>query len=115
MTSDDLERELAVFASSHEKAAESGDWKAANKAHDQIVSILRKMRSLDDAGLAVLRRLTGHQEAGVRSWSATYLLPLDEELATAILGDLLSGPTLTALSARIVLKQWRDGKLKLLA
>ena len=92
---------------------DAGNSRAANTYHDGIMSALSHMKTLSDHGEDILIDLQQHSNESVRSWAATYLLPLREEIALQTLRDLSSKTGRVAHSAEMVLKLWQLGKLKL--
>jgi hypothetical protein len=79
-----------------------------------VIRALKALRKTPERELALLP-LLDHEHASVRSWAATYLLPVDEAKAIPVLESLASARRgFVALSAEMVLKLWRKGELKLL-
>jgi hypothetical protein len=99
-------------AAEHGRCTESGDFKRGNAAVDRMKAVLAKLRGHADRGESVLTELLTHQNGWVKLWAATHLLPLRAELACKILEDLESGPrSETEYGARMVLREWRAGRL----
>lgn len=96
----------------HGEGTEIGDHLKTNAAHDALVEVCRAIKE-KDSSLKVLLPLLEHNEISVRGWAATHLLPVAESSATKVLEVIANGDDLFALSAKMVLKEWRDGTLKL--
>ena len=109
---DAKERYLAKVIE-HGRCTESGDSRTGNTAYDAMTAALKELRERDDRGEAPLLELLNHPNNWVKLAAATHLLPLRPELASEVLEKLASGPRTEArFDARIVLRQWRSGKLK---
>jgi hypothetical protein len=107
-----LERYIA-HAKVHGEASETGDYKTGNKAYKQKHIALAELRKLPDRGEAALMSLLDHPHLWVRESAATHLLPLREELACAALEQMLmSSNKHVADDAKMVLQEWRNGRLK---
>jgi hypothetical protein len=91
----------------------SGNSAASNRAHDRLHRALRELRTQPDRGETTLLGLVNHANESVCGWAATHLLPLTPDVAIAVLERLASGSGDVAFDARMVLKEWRAGRLKL--
>jgi HEAT repeat protein len=96
----------------HGDASDRGDYRSGNRAFDQKMAALRSLRELPDRGRSSLLALLDHHHANVRLSAATHLLPTDEEKAIAVLVALTEDPSMRGFSAKMVLKEWRAGRLK---
>jgi hypothetical protein len=104
---------FAAEAAEHGRCTESGDFRKGNAAYDAMTAALKELRERADRGEAPLLELLNHPNNWVKLAAATHLLPLRPELASEVLEKLASGPRSEArFDARIVLRQWRSGKLK---
>jgi hypothetical protein len=95
-------RESAIL---HKESSWNGDYKKANKAHDEIIGVLKYLyihNNLDE-----LYPLLKDPSLYVREWAATYLLPKYEKEAIATLKEIDS------FEANIVLEEWKKGSLDL--
>ena len=93
--------------------SEKGDSRKVNAAYDRIKAALAKLRTSADSGEVVLLELLDHPNGWVRLFAATDLLPLRADRASPILEDLVSGPPgELRFDARMVLQEWRAGRLK---
>jgi len=99
-------------AVAHGAATDSGDHKRANAAFTRKVRALEKLRECPDRGRSTLEALLAHEDPHVRCSAATYLLPLDEDGATAVLTQLTSEPPFVGFNAKMVLREWKAGRLK---
>jgi len=111
--SDTIQSEFVEAACEHGQFTESGDSVHANKAHDKVIKIISRMKQLPDKGVSILASLLNDENDSVKAWAATYLLPLDEESAINTLKELSSGRGFIAFDAKMVLKLWTAGTLKL--
>jgi uncharacterized protein DUF2019 len=99
-------------AAEHGRCTESGDSKRGNAAFDRMIAALAELRRRPDRGESVLIELLSHPNGWVRLEAATHLLPLRADVASTILENLASGPqSLLEFVAKIVLREWRAGKL----
>jgi hypothetical protein len=89
-----------------------GDHKKCNAAYDTKMRALAKLREAHDRGRSSLTRLLDHEDPHVRCSAATHLLPLDEDAATRALEALTSEPPFVGFNARMVLQEWKAGRLK---
>ncbi len=109
-----LTEALAAFeeaASAHSAATDNGDARKANRNWKRVVravSVLHKQNAIPQ-----LFPLLGHLTAGVQVWAASYLLPVDEQMATIVLEEVANSNGIQSLGAGIVLEEWRAGRLKL--
>lgn len=90
-------------------AADSSEDRAL---HRQIGVAIGSLRELGQDGRLALERLLDHTSPHVRSWVATQLLLDGHADAIFVLESLGNGSGLTALSARTVLNEFRQGRLR---
>jgi Domain of unknown function (DUF2019) len=99
----------------HGECTRRGDSDAGNKAYARMIDALRELRAEPDGGKNALSELINNSDDWVKVWAATHLLPLSEGVACAALNRVASGPpSLAEFNAKIVLKQWRAGRLRLI-
>jgi hypothetical protein len=97
----------------HGRCSESGDFRKGNAAYDAMTAALKELRQRADRGESPLLELLNHPNNWVKLAASTHLLPLRPELASEVLEKIASGPRTEArFGARIVLREWRSGKLK---
>lgn len=65
----------------HLRYLDIGDSRRSNAAHDRLIKAIRNIRNRPDRGLLFLSGLLTHDDENVRLWSASHLLPLNEEIA----------------------------------
>ncbi len=96
----------------HGQSIEKGSARMANRSHDVIV---REYSRLKREGRLVpeLLPLLRHENADVRCWASTHLIEDVPDAAEQTLEHVASGVGLTAFSARMVLEEWRAGRLRL--
>ena len=100
-------------AAKHGAATDRGDHRTANAAYDDVLSALSEIRRFPDRGQSVLKELLNYPNSHVKIWAATHLLPLDEEAAIRALSALVSEPPFVGINARMVLREWKAGRLKI--
>ncbi|MBK1814898.1 hypothetical protein JIN84_04680 [Luteolibacter yonseiensis] len=113
MTIDEIKIAYRMHATAHGKATMTGDYKAANRSHDELVALVPVMRSFGEAGTAALRELTEDADEAVVCWSATHLLASDEGKALGALEPLARKPGPIGFNAKMVIQQWKKGELPL--
>jgi len=110
----DTKTALSVFeeaATKHAEATQQGDYKTCNKVYAIIVKSINFLREHNEE--AALMTFLDHNSVGVRSWAATYLLPIREDEAVQVLEDLVKRADIFSLDAETTLSEWRKGNLKL--
>lgn len=113
MTRDETGNAYARAAAMHGAATDRGDHKQANAAHATLMSALAVLRESADRGRLVLTGLLEDEDTHVRCWAAAHLLPLDEDAATRALLALASEPPFVGFNAKMVLREWKAGRLKI--
>lgn len=99
-------------ARSHGAGTLEGDSVATNLAYRSIVEALEDLRRAPDQGENALRELLTDEDPSVATWAAVFLLPLDEQSASAVLERIAaSGVPLLAFNARMTLREWKAGRL----
>lgn len=90
----------------------AGDSGATNLAYWSIVEALEDLRRAPDQGEDALRELVTAEDPSVATWAAVFLLPLDEQSASAVLENIAArGVPLLAFKARMTLREWKAGRL----
>lgn len=103
-------------AIAHGSGTLGGNAQSTNRAHDRVIKALQLLRLYPDQGREALSELAKDSNNSVRAWAATYLLPLDQERAITVLEDVArNDESIIGLDAEIVLREWKAGRLKLLA
>jgi len=102
----------AVAAIQHEKATEESDYRAANKAHDEIAAIHRELTTRGDRALRSMVPLLSRAEPAVRHWAAAHLLLVEPGLAEPVLTELSALSGAVGLGSGMVLKEWKKGSLR---
>jgi hypothetical protein len=109
---EELVRHYAEAATSHGRATEQGDYVKGNAAHEVISSVYRELRRRGPDAQRALLDLLGDPEVGVRCWAASHALEFSPADGERVLSELAGVPkSLVSFSAKMTLKQWRDGKL----
>lgn len=111
-----MQESKAQFSSAarmHGAGTLAGDSGATNLAYRSIVEALEDLRRAPDKGENCLRELLTDENPSVATWAAVFLLPFDEQSASAVLRRIAeSGLPRVALDARITLREWEAGCLK---
>ena len=103
---------LIESSKKHSEAANTGDYKTANKNYDVIQKAVVYLRAND--GLAELKNLLANNETSVKVWAATFLLKHYEKDAIAVLEDIAQKSIPQhSFDARMVLQEWRNGRLNM--
>ena len=101
----------AEAAAQHYSAISAGKSALAKEADDELFRALKELRALPDKGITDLISLTSHVDVGVRVWAATHLLPYAESMAASILESACTQKGISAFDAKMVLYEWRAGRL----
>lgn len=108
----DLLRAYAEAAVRHGAASEQGDYRGANKAHDEIAQVYHELRARGQSAVRSLSALLVHRDAAVRQWAAAHMLPEDPSVAEPVLTALSALPGAVGLGASTVLSEWKKGSLR---
>lgn len=112
MTKSILKNYVAA-AHAHGDASQKGDYEKANEAYERLISALLELRQSNDKGAILLKEMLNNKDSYVRCAAATHLLPLEKEVAISALEQLAADQTsLAGFNAKMVLREWRAGKLK---
>lgn len=85
-----------------------GNADKANEGYYLLKNAYNKLKS--DNLLAELNVCLIHKNDGVRLWSATHLLPINQN-ASDVLVDISNKEGILSFNAERVLNQWKEGKL----
>jgi hypothetical protein len=100
-------------ATEYGRGSEAADSKKVNAAYRRLAAVLTRLRACSDKGESILVDLVRYSNGWVRLWAATDLLPLRPELASTALEELAAGPPgKVRFDAKMVLREWRAGRLK---
>lgn len=100
-------------ARAHGAATESGNDEAANKHYDELMDALRLLRASTSEWPGVLQGALANEHPHVRCWAATHLLTERPVPAASALEALASQRGIAAFNAKMVLREWRAGRLQL--
>ncbi len=101
-------RECAV---EHGEQSIAGNSVAANKAHDQLLAILKSLCEINADG--AIMSLLNDETPSVRLWAAAHSLEINEEKALTTLNKLSSaGVPIISMSARYTVQGWQNGELR---
>ena len=110
---DELISEYRDAALTHRTASRAGDHEKANSAYERLASIVREVRKRSDEEKTVFLELLSDPSIEVRGWAASHALEFAPDRAEPVLEEIASGPeSLEEFSARIVLQEWRGGRLQ---
>ena len=108
----DLLRRYRNAAMTHRAASRSGDSRTANEAAEALAAIIRTLRDEGEAAHRSILELLDDADLAVRGWAGTHGLEIDPPRAEAALEEISGGPkSLDEFSARMVLHEWRAGRL----
>ncbi len=105
--------EYRISAENHGKATVEGDSVQANINHDKLVKLLHQIRQFGNEGDIALLSLTEDKNQSVRCWAATDSLRFDRGKAIKVLKYLAKEDGIIAFDAKMVLKEWKKGALKI--
>jgi hypothetical protein len=80
--------------------------------HAEMTQAVAVLRTRDDRGLAALRSLAGDQSPHVRQWAAAELLSRGDTSVIPMLEEFAAEGGLLRLSAAVLLKEFRAGRLR---
>jgi len=104
----------AELSMRHGEATEAGNYKAANKAHDELLKVYDRIRNRGEACLYRLIPLLQSSHPGTRLWASSHCLSLVGKEAEVVLEELAKIPrSFLAFSAKKTLEEWRSGNLHL--
>lgn len=94
----------------HAAATETGDFKTGNKNYDIIiksVNYLKEQKAIND-----LKDFLNNSNIGVRLWSASYWLSINEEEGIKVLEEIIRKGGIHAFDAEMTLSEWKKGNLE---
>lgn len=109
-----IDTALSIFEEASIKqseAAETGDYKTGNKLYAKIVLAANFLKN--ENAISKLEIFLLHESAGVRLWSASYLLTCNEKEAVKVLESIEKSSGINSLTAETTLSEWRKGNLNL--
>lgn len=107
-----LESEYRKYAEEHGSAYKDYDYKRTNKFHDKFMVLLPRMRENSDRGEEILRRLMKDKSGTVVLWAGTHSLPIAEKEAIATLDSIVQKGGVFGFDAKMVIREWQGGRLK---
>lgn len=110
----DIPTALSLFeeaAIKHAEATKKSDYKTGNKNYNKEIKALSFLK--EHEGIDELLKYLDHDNIGVRTAAATYLLPKHEKEGIRVLEDIAKGSGILSFNAEMTLKEWRKGNLKL--
>ena len=107
---EELVQEYEQAAVAYGQALTAADHRAANRAHDRIVSAYRELRGR--AAASHLLPLLKSEDENVRSIVAAHALEFAPEQGEPVLQEFAARPGRIRTRAEYALKAWREGTLK---
>ncbi len=98
-------------ASEHGRHSASGDHEKANALAESLAAAYRELRRRGAGSQRLLLRLLDDEDASVRAWVGAHALEFASKIGEATLEDLAEGDSLAAFTARMTLREWRQGRL----
>ena len=97
----------------HHELLVSGDPEGSNRAHNRLISAIRKIRVTPDKGREFLIGLLKHNNQSVRLWAACHLLVIEEKMALSTLYEIAAKASTWQLksSAETTATEWLAGRL----
>ena len=112
MTKEDITEKFLYYATEHGHAIWQGNHQEANKMHEELQKLYKvaKEKNVPD----IFSSFLTEEDANVRLWAATFTLKINPGIAEQELMNLSELKGITAISARTILKLWKQGLLDLL-
>jgi hypothetical protein len=108
-----LLKRYADAAAAHGRATESGDHKAANAAHESLSAVYSELRRRGPDAQRALLPLLEDPDLGVRAWAGAHALEFSAADGERVLTLIAEIPkSLVSFSAKMTLREWREGKLR---
>ncbi|TGE29015.1 hypothetical protein [Hymenobacter metallicola] len=98
-----------MAATKQAEATKTGDYRAGNKAYDQILAAVQWLTA--NQAIDALQPLLQAEDGGIRLWAATVLLPYGTAQAEETLTALASSTSIHGFTAATMLSEWRAGRL----
>lgn len=86
----DIQSALEIFEDArikHSEAIEQGDYKAGNKYHSKIMKAIAFLKN--ENAITNLKDYLSNPNIGVRLWSASYWLPVNEQEGIRVLEEIV--------------------------
>ena len=111
ITTSDLLFAYADSARAYGNALSKGNHKIANEQHENLNAIYGEIKRRGTEVQHLLLGLLNNENIAIRTCAATNALEFSPLIGERTLEDVGRSDTLFSLIARIILKEWRDGKL----
>lgn len=109
---EDALRLYEEMAEAHAKATEEGDYKVANNCYKGIICAIDFLNKNDC--IRSLESFLDHSAVGVRLWTATHLLSINEAKCLKVLSKISDTVGIHSLTAKTTIREWKNGNLRLL-
>lgn len=92
------------------EAIRNGKSKIANRNFDILADIAKYLRK--NNSLYELSIFYTHPDISLRSWAATYLLPVYEKESIKVLKEVAKMDGIESFNAEMTIKEWKNGNLR---
>lgn len=92
------------------EAIRNGKSKIANRNFDILADIAKYLRK--NNSLYELSIFYTHPDISLRSWAATYLLPVYEKESIKVLKEIAKMDGIESFNAEMTIKEWKNGNLR---
>jgi hypothetical protein len=99
-------------AQEHGRFTMEGDPAQGTAAFDRLLKVAVALRAAPDKGAASFLAMLRHPHESVKTWAALYCLPIRGAEARRELEVVASGTGLIVFNARMTLREWDAGRLK---
>lgn len=111
-----LEELLGIYlaaAALHGASAIEGEYRVTNRQARILIDVYCELRFRGLEAQRALLEFLDHADRGVRGWAAYHALEFAPEKGLPVLEELAMETGVLALDARMVLQEWRKGRLKI--
>ena len=109
---DNLVTEFILAVENHQINTELGDYKKTNKAYNNIIKSLTKLKL--NGELLRLKDLLNHENYSVQLWASTCLiLEGDKDAENKLIEISLANIKHVSFAAKMTIKEWEKGNLVL--
>jgi hypothetical protein len=110
MKTEDILNRYADGVRAHTMATEEGNHKIANRKYNEIENCVQTLKRTGK--IEELAPFLSSSDDGLRLWTATYFLTINEDKALEILNELANSQQFLSVEAKWTLREWQNGNLK---